>query len=341
MNRTRVFPVVLGLSLAMALAVSCAPKATPGAGPRSAPTSAPAVQAVQVEKVEVVSAEPQKAPEAPREAPKPQEGGAAPAAQEESASGKLADLLISPQSATRKIIKDGEMNLMVNDVDRAIDQVTRIALDSGGYVLNSNVDARSDAKSAMMKMGVPAEAFEDVMRQVRAIAARVISETSSGKDVTEEYVDLQSQLTNLEATAERLREFLKSAKTVEEALKVNEKLAEIEGEIEQVKGRMNYLRDRAAYSTLTVVLEQVMPTPTVTPTPTTTSTPTATPTSTPVAWYPGETFESAGSALGTVSRGVGNVLIWLLVFLVPLAAVAALIAVPIVLVRRRRRSPTP
>jgi hypothetical protein len=223
------------------------------------------------------------------------------------------------------------MNLQVNDVDRAIDQVTRIALDSGGYVLSSEVDARGAAKSAMMRMGVPSEAFEDVMRQVRAVAFKVISETSSGKDVTEEYVDLQSQLTNLEATAERLREFLKSAKTVEEALKVNEKLSEIEGEIEKVKGRMNYLRDRAAYSTLTVTLEQLMPTPTVTPTPTTT------PTATPVVWRPGETFNSAGTALGTVSRGLGNVLIWALVFLVPLAAVAALIAIPVILVRRSRR----
>jgi hypothetical protein len=35
-----------------------------------------------------------------------------------------------------------------------------------------------------------------------------------------------------------------------------------------------------------------------------------------------------------------NVLIWLPLFLVPLAAVAAPIAVPVILVRRRRRSPT-
>jgi hypothetical protein len=312
--------------LVMPLAVSC------GAAP--APSAAPAAQVVEkvvVQEVErEVVAEPQKAPEAPA-------AQAAPAPQEASAGSKLADLLISPQAATRKIIKDGEMNLEVNDVDRAIDQVTRIALDSGGYVLGSEVDARGDAKSAMMRMGVPAEAFEDVMRQVRAIAARVVSETSSGKDVTEEYVDLQSQLTNLEATAERLREFLKSAKTVDEALKVNTKLSEIEGEIEQVKGRMNYLRDRAAYSTLTVILAQLMPTPTMTPTPTVTPTPTATATATPVAWYPGQTFRSAGTALGTVSRGMGDVMIWLLVFLVPLAAVAALVAVPIILVRRSRQ----
>ena len=42
-------------------------------------------------------------------------------------------------------------------------------------------------------------------------------------------------------------------------MKVNAQLSDLEGQIEQVKGRMNYLKDRAAYSTLLVNLEPIRP----------------------------------------------------------------------------------
>src|SRR3990172_9309402 len=136
-------------------------------------------------------------------------------------------------------------------------------------------------------MGVPVDQFETVQRQLRAIAATVLSDTASGQDVSEEYVDLQSRLTNLEATAAHIREFLAQAQNVEEALQVNARLTEVENEIEQIKGRMNYLKDRAAFSTIVVNLEPRRPTPTPTPTPT------------PLAWAPGRTV---GGGTGKAGR---------------------------------------
>ena len=238
---------------------------------------------------------------------------------------------ISPYQATRKIIKDGQMNLLVQDTDRAIDQVTSIAVDSGGYVLSAQTATLDGFKSATIKMGVPVDQFENVMRQLRSIAFQVTNESSSGQDVSDEYVDQQSRLTNLEATAARVREFLKQAATAEEALKVNAQLSEIEGEIEQVKGRMNYLKDRAAYSTLLVNLEPIRPTPTPT------LTPTATPSPTPEAWMPGETFNDASGALGTLLKGIGNLAIWLVVLLGPFAALIAVLAFIVVRARARAR----
>ena len=143
--------------------------------------------------------------------------------------------------------------------------------------------------------------------------------TATGDDVTEQYVDLQSQLTNLEATRARIQEFLEDAKSVDEALRVNQELANIEAQIEQIKGRMNYLTDRSAFSTITINLEPEFPV--LTPTPTSTPRPTAT----PIPWKPGDTFNDAKGTLTVVYQGIANFMIWLFVVILPIVLPPVLI----------------
>jgi hypothetical protein len=136
----------------------------------------------------------------------------------------------------------------------------------------------------------------------------VLDETASGEDVTDQYVDLGSQLTNLEATRERIKSFLEDAKTVDEALRINQQLSEIERQIEQIKGQMNYLDDRSAFSTITVNFEPKLPELISTPTPT----------PTPVQWKPGDTFTDAKKTLTSAYQGIAEFLIWFFVVLVPI-----------------------
>jgi hypothetical protein len=245
---------------------------------------------------------------APRQAPAAQPT-AKPAEKPTEVAANLPDT--APRSSIRMIIKNGEMTLLVADTDRALEQATDIAVNSGGYVVSSKTWNTGDTKSATLTMGVPSDQFEAVQRQLRALAVKVQSDTSSGQDVSDEYVDLQSRLTNLEATATRIRELLKDAKDVDEALQVNVKLSEVESEIEQIKGRMQYLKDRSAFSTMVVNLEPQRPTPT------------------PEVWLPGKTIEQAADSAGGLLRNLVDAAIWLIVaygpILIPLAIVLALV----------------
>ena len=238
------------------------------------------------------------------------------------------------------IIKNGEMSLLVADTDRALDQATGVAVDTGGYIVASKTWLQDGFKYAQMTMGVPVDQFEVAQRRLRGLAIQVLNDTASGQDVSDEYVDLQSRLTNLEATSARIREFLADAKTVEEALKVNAQLTEVENEIEQIKGRMNYLKDRAAYSTLVVTLEPQRPTPTPTSTPTLTPTPTPTLTPTPAYWQPDKTVKEAGNTLSGLLQALGDVLIWLGIVVLPFAIpILALTAIVVYFNRRKNRRP--
>jgi hypothetical protein len=232
------------------------------------------------------------------------------------------DLTVIERS-NRMIVKNGDMRLTVKDTDVAIDRTTQIIGDAGGYIVSSRVWYQdyygNNLKYATVTLGVPVQEFEKVLSKLRGLAVKVVDETAAGDDVTDQYVDLQSQLTNLEATRARIQEFLKDAKTVDEALRINQELSNIEGQIEQIKGQMNYLNDRSAFSTITLNFEPEFPV--LTPTPTVTPRPTAT----PIPWNPGQTFGQARSTITVVYQGIGNFLIWLAVVVLPLVLPLALI----------------
>jgi hypothetical protein len=232
------------------------------------------------------------------------------------------DLTVIERS-NRMIVKNADVRLMVKDTDVAIDRATQIIGDAGGYIVSSRVWYQdyygNSLKYAAITIGIPVDEFERTLVRLRDLAVRVVDETAAGEDVTDQYVDLQSQLTNLEATRARIQEFLQDAKSVDEALRINQELANIEAQIEQIKGRMNYLTDRSAYSTITINFEPEFPV--LTPTPTATPYPTAT----PIPWNPGETFGEAKSTVTLAYQGIANFLIWLVVVILPLVLPPALI----------------
>jgi hypothetical protein len=204
----------------------------------------------------------------------------------------------------RLIIKNGDMSLLVEDIDVTLDAITGIAAQYGGYVLRTSAN-RTGVNSATITIAVEAAYFENAIQSIRGTGLEVLSESTSGEDVTAEYVDLDSRMRNLEATRDRLRGFLDESQNVEEALDVNTELSRIEGEIEQVKGRMNYLTGRAAFSTITITLrEKLPPTPTPTPEP-------------GQSWSPGETIDGAIEAQQDAVHFLVDLVIWLVVFAGP------------------------
>jgi hypothetical protein len=294
----------LGLSLLLTT-IACAP----------APTPAPFVSAPNA-----AAAAPTAAPAPPRAAAT--SAPAAPTLGLSSDSAPAAGALatgapVLGANTDRKIIKNAQLVMTVQNTDLALSRLTGIAADTGGYLIGTRTFFQGTLKAASITFAVPVDRFEDALNRTRAVALKVEQENSSGQDVTDQYVDLQSQLTNLQATADRIRGFLSKAQTVDEALKINQQLAQVEQQIETIKGKMNATQSRAAFSTITVDLREPPPTPTPTPvfSPTPTSTPTPTPT--PVGWHPDETLKAAVNAQSTLLRGLIDLAIWLIVIFLP------------------------
>lgn len=155
----------------------------------------------------------------------------------------------------RKVITTGDLAIEVDDASAAVDEIISITQVAGGFVSSSSVYdnyyGESTGKAGYVTVRIPQSGFISVMDEIEAIGA-VTSKSISGRDVTEEYVDLSARLGNLERQELRLLEILNMTTTVDEVLDVERELGRIRGEIESLTGRLNYLNDRVDLSTINV-----------------------------------------------------------------------------------------
>jgi hypothetical protein len=262
-------------------------------------------------------------------------GGAAPQAPESVAEEPASEAAFNTQTQAqeRLIIRTANLSIVVADTEEAMATIARMAEENEGWIVSSNVFQYSEeAKTGSITVRVPAAGFNSAINAIKALAVEVSSESTTGQDVTEEFVDLSARLANLEATADRVRSFLDEANNVEDALAVNMELSRLEGEIEALKGRIQYLSQSAAFSTITVNL-----TPDVLAQPITVG-----------GWRPQGVARDALEALVEALQGVASFLIWAVIYLLPLGL---LIGIPLWLIirglrrwRRRRQAtlaPTP
>jgi len=170
----------------------------------------------------------------------------------------------SPEVPSRLVIKTGTVNMIVKDIADSVKKIVKYAEDKGGWVVSSSVTERETIPSGSITIRVPSENFDEAMTYFRGLAERVTYEGTRGQDVTEEYVDLQSRLRNLEATESQLLEIMKRSGKISEVLEVQRELTKVREEIEMTKGRIQYLEKSAKMATITVNLalsEELLPIP--------------------------------------------------------------------------------
>jgi len=158
-------------------------------------------------------------------------------------------------SGERMIVRTGDIALVVADVAVSLDDISRLAADSGGYVVSSRLYGKEEDRRGNISIRVPDGGYDSVLAVLRALAVRVESERTYSEDVTEQYVDLQSRLKNAEATEAQYLALLEKAEDVEDILRIYDSLSRVRSEIEQIKGRMQYLERTSSMSLISVNLE--------------------------------------------------------------------------------------
>jgi hypothetical protein len=197
----------------------------------------------------------------------------------------------------RKVVKTADLGLRSEEVRQSAARAQQIAATAGGTVLSSQVYRSDDSITADLVLSVPSEEFERVLDELRSLGEKVTTDSISGQDVTEEFVDLKSRERNLRATEESLLRLYDRAENVEEALSIQRELTTVRGEIELVQGRIKYLDQRSTYSQITLNIQPVTSPPPPGPT-----------------WDPGDVVERAWDASISVLQVVATAIISAVVF---------------------------
>jgi hypothetical protein len=209
------------------------------------------------------------------------------------------DSTLSTTEEERMIVRNGDMSLVVEDIVGARDEIAQLAVRSNGYVVSSRISGEEQDMRGWISIRVPDDKFEQTLAELRELAVRVTSESTDSRDVTEEYVDLQSRLRNAEATESQYLALLEKAIDVEDILNIYDSLSRVRNEIEQIKGRMQYLERTSSMSLITVNLRPEATTKSLVR----------------VGWSALEALKSAVRGIVIFGQWLGTIAIWVLIFI--------------------------
>lgn len=201
---------------------------------------------------------------------------------------------------TRMVVRDTSLSLVVKDVTGTISEIESRADSLGGWMVNSNLSRPEEGGSGTITIRVPEEKRAEALEVFRSMAVKVVSESVSGYDVTDEYVDIESRLAVLMTTKRKFEEILASAVRVQDLLEVQRELVNLQQQIDSLKGQQKYLEQTAKLSRITIYLS---------------TDELALPYAPSDAWRPAVIFKQAVRSLVGNLRQIGSGLIWLLVYL--------------------------
>jgi len=159
-----------------------------------------------------------------------------------------------PEIEERLVVETSSLSLLVEDVSQKADQLIGYAEEKGGYLVSSSLTRPEEAPLATVIIRLPNEELRLALAHFRNLAVRVTSESLQGRDVTDQYVDLQARLETLERTKAKFEEILNGAEEVEDILQVQRELVNLQRQIDNLKGQQQYLEKTAQMAKLTVYL---------------------------------------------------------------------------------------
>ncbi len=156
----------------------------------------------------------------------------------------------------KKIIKDGHINIEIDDLRKAKHQMDTTLQKFGAYYENEVFESSSYESLYRLKIRVPAKNFDALVAAANDNGGKVTMKNINARDVTEEFYDITTRLENNESYLEQYRKLLNRAGSIQDILEVQEKIRVLEEEMDSKKGRLKYLSDQVSFSTLNLMLIQ-------------------------------------------------------------------------------------
>lgn len=155
---------------------------------------------------------------------------------------------------SKKLIKEGAISFEAGDLKLTRNKILVSLKNLNGYVAEEQESNGSDSnqKQIVLNLRVPSKNFDLLLDSISSDAEKLDSKDVSVKDVTSQYMDIETSLNNQKLLEGRYRELLKKSDKMSDILQIEGKLTEIRTAIDSTQGTLNYLSKQVAYSSLEV-----------------------------------------------------------------------------------------
>lgn len=161
---------------------------------------------------------------------------------------------LAPATGTgdRMTIRTAEQVVVVDSPLVAGRRVERMIHETGGYLEQSS--GSKDGKVRIVGR-VPAAQLDSIMDVVAGLGSERRRNTT-GKDVTDQYTDLEARLHSNIALRDRLQQLLARAATLDEVLTLERQIARIQTDIDGLQAHIDRLKSQATLASLSVSLDR-------------------------------------------------------------------------------------
>lgn len=178
----------------------------------------------------------------------------------------IAEAQLQKDSDARKIIKNADLSMDVENFDESFRAIQQMVDRAGGFIQNSNsYVSRSNVgedgreyKEGHVAMRIPNNEFNRVIAEIEKLG-KVTNRSVFGNDVTKQYMDTEARLKSKKVQEERLLDILSKASKVEDILKIENELNRVRTEIEIYTSQLRDWDNLVEYSTINVFMREVEP----------------------------------------------------------------------------------
>lgn len=159
--------------------------------------------------------------------------------------------------APTMIARVASLTLAIKDVDAARRSLEEIVSQHHGFAARMNVSAPEYGQHSLnASLKVPASELVATIAEMARLG-RIVNESQSGEEVSQEHADLVARLKTARETEARFQAILQQRTgKVSDVLEVEQNIARVRGEIEAMEAEQKGLERRVEYSTIDVVLTQ-------------------------------------------------------------------------------------
>ncbi|MFJ2586810.1 DUF4349 domain-containing protein [Streptomyces sp. NPDC087538] len=179
-----------------------------------------------------------------------QETGGSPS--QEKPQGKKSDAL---PSGTH-VIRTASLSVEVGNVPKAAVLARSAAEGAGGLVAREETERVDDTHEVShLVLRVPQGEYEAVLKRL-AGTGKLLSRTSSAKDVTDQVVDVESRIATQRASVARVRKLMDRAEKLSDVVTLEGELSSRQASLESLLAQQASLKDRTTLATITLDLSE-------------------------------------------------------------------------------------